>query len=309
MKPIPAEHSLHHQEVLRMATSQPSGIRPVITGMRWMLLIASGLVFIVGIQLVILTEYTDRYFAWTINPPLTAAFLGAGYWASFAMEYLASRKRAWAQARIAVPAVLIFTTLTLIATLLHLDRFHLNHPDLPTRTAAWVWLAVYAIVPPAMAALLVLQLRVPGADPPRQAPLPRWTHAILIVHALLMVPLGAALFLAPQATAPLWIWTLTPLTARAVGAWLLALGVAAAHSSWENDWQRVQIATMSYTIFGIFQLLGLARYPLTVDWSRPQSWIYVLFLLSVLFVGVYGWRQSARMARTDGLSISPATAR
>jgi hypothetical protein len=291
-----------------MVTPQPSGIRPITTGMRWMLLIASGLVFIVGIQLFILSEYTDRFFAWTIKPPLTAAFLGAGYWASFAMEYLASRKRSWAHARIAVPAVLIFTTLTLIATLLHLDRFHLSHPNLLTRAAAWVWLAVYAIVPPAMAVLLVLQLRVPGVDPPRQARLPRWTHAILIDHALVMLPLGAALFLAPQATAGLWMWTLTPLTARAVGAWLLALGVAAAHSSWENDWQRVQIATMSYTIFGTFQLLGLARYSQTVDWSRPQSWFYGLFLLSVLFVGVYGWRQSARMARMGGLPASSATA-
>jgi hypothetical protein len=276
--------------------------------MRWMLLIASGLVFIVGIQLFILTEYTDRYFAWTIKPPLTAAFLGAGYWASFAMEYLASRKRAWAHARIAVPAVLIFTTLTLIATLLHLDRFHLSHPDVMTRTAAWVWLAVYAIVPPVMAVLLVLQMRVPGADPPRTAPLPRWIHAILNFHALIMLPLGAALFLAPQATAPLWPWALTPLTARAVGAWLLALGVAAAHSSRENDWMRVHIATISYTVFGVFQLLGLVRYPEVIDWSRPHAWLYVIFMLSVLVVGLYGWRQSARSTRLQNVPAQTTAA-
>jgi hypothetical protein len=275
--------------------------------MRWMLFIASGLVFIVGIQLFILTEYTDRYFAWTINPPLTAAFLGAGYWASFAMEYLASRKRIWAHARIAVPAVLIFTTLTLIATLLHLDRFHLNDPNLLTRTAAWVWLAVYAIVPPAMAVLLVFQIRVPGGDPPRTSPLPRWLHTILITHALIMFPIGAALFLAPQATLAFWPWTLTPLTARAVGAWLLALGVAAGHSSWENDWMRVHIATLSYTVFGTFQLLALIRYPQVMDWSRPQAWFYCVFLLSVLFVGVYGWRQSVRSTRIGDLPTSQAT--
>ncbi|HEX6290866.1 MAG TPA: hypothetical protein VFZ66_16900 [Herpetosiphonaceae bacterium] len=291
-----------------MKSVQPSGLRPVTQGMRWMLLIASGLVFIVGIQLFILTEYTERYFAWTIKPPLTAAFLGAGYWASFAMEYMASRKRLWAHARIAVPAVLIFTTLTLVATLLHLDRFHLSDPNLLTRVAAWVWLAVYAIVPLTMASLLVLQMRVPGDDPPRTAPLPRWIHAILIVHALVMLPLGAALFLAPQATAPLWPWTLTPLTGRAVGAWLLALGVAAAHSSWENDWQRVHIATISYTVLGGFQLLGLIRYPQVVDWSRPSAWLYVVFLVSVLLVGLYGWRQSARTASTGTLPAQASAA-
>lgn len=288
-----------------MDAPQSSDLRPVTNSMRWMLLIASGLVFTVGIQLYMLTEQTERYFAWTINPPLTAAFLGAGYWASFAMEFLASRKRFWAHARIAVPAVLIFTTLTLIATLLHLDRFHLNDPNLVTRVAAWVWLAVYAIVPPVMAVLLVLQLRVPGYDPPRQAPLPRWIHLILRLHAVVMLPLGAALFLAPQAAAPLWPWMLTPLTARAVGAWLLALGVAAAHSSVENDWQRVHIATISYTVLGFFQLLALARYPQIVDWTMPAAWIYVVFLVSILLVGLYGWRQSARLSRVEAIATAP----
>jgi hypothetical protein len=291
-----------------MESKHASDLRTVTRGMRWMLLVASGLVFTVGIQLYLLTEQTDRYFAWTINPPLTAAFLGAGYWASFAMEYLAGRKRFWAHARIAVPAVLIFTTLTLIATLLHLDRFHLNDPSLVTRSAAWVWLVVYALVPPLMALLLVFQLRVPGADPPRQAPLPRWIHATLLFHAIVMLPLGAALFLAPQTTAPLWPWMLTPLTARAVGAWLLALGVAAAHSSWENDWQRVHIATISYTVLGFFQMLALARYPLILDWSRPQSWLYAGFLTSILLVGIYGWRESGRSARIETITPSPTAA-
>ena len=102
---------------------------------------------IVGIQLFILSEQTDRFFAWTIQNPLTAAFLGGAYWASFAMEFLAARRRVWAYARIAVPAVLIFTGMTLVVTLLHLGQFHLNSPDLITRGVAWAWLIVYAIVP------------------------------------------------------------------------------------------------------------------------------------------------------------------
>ena len=83
-----------------------------------MLLIASGLVFIVGIQLFTFTEQTDRYFAWTVNPPLTAAFLEAAYWGACIMEFTASRQPTWTQARIAVPVVLLFTSLTLVATVL-----------------------------------------------------------------------------------------------------------------------------------------------------------------------------------------------
>ena len=98
----------------------------VLGGMRRMLMIASVLVFISGTQTFVFAERTAELFAWTVNPPITAAFLGAGYWASGVVEFLASRKRVWAEARVAVPAMWLFTLLTTIATLLHLDRFHLD---------------------------------------------------------------------------------------------------------------------------------------------------------------------------------------
>jgi hypothetical protein len=277
-----------------MRSVQQPTVRLTTRGMRLMLLVASGLVFMVGIQLFILTEQTDRFFAWTINVPLTAAFLGAAYWASFVMEFVAARRRTWACARIAVPAVLIFTGLTLVVTLLHLDKFHLSHPEFVTRLAAWAWLIVYVVVPPLMCVLLILQLRAPGGDLPRQVNLPGWIRIVLGIQALVMLPLGAALLVAPETTLGLWPWTLTPLTASAIGAWSLALGIAAAQSIWENDWGRVYVATISYTIFGTLELIALARYPGSVGWDRPQTWVYVLFLISILVVGLYGWRQSAR---------------
>lgn len=277
-----------------MNGTQTPVIRTTTVAIQRMLLIASVLVFIVGIQLFILSEQTDTLFAWTIDPPLSAAFLGAAYWASFAMEFLASRRRVWANARIAVPAVLIFTGLTLVVTLLHLDRFHLASPNIITRGAAWVWLLVYLIVPPLMTLLLFVQLRTPGGDPPRRSPLPSWVCLALAIHAVIMIPLGLALLVAPDATIGIWPWKLTPLVGRAIGAWSLALGIAAAHATWENDWARVQVATMSYIIFGVFELIALARYTGSVDWDRYTAWIYVLFLASVLVVGVYGWHRSSR---------------
>ena len=86
-----------------------------------MLLTASILVFLVGVQLSILTERTQSFIACTIRSPLTAAFLGAAYWSSLSLDLLASRQRIWSRARIAVPAVLAFTGLTLVVSLIHLD--------------------------------------------------------------------------------------------------------------------------------------------------------------------------------------------
>lgn len=275
-----------------MSRPDDAAIRPLTVGMGRMLLVASVLVFTVGIQLFVLTEQTDRYFAWTINPPLTAAFLGAAYWASFLLEFLAARERTWAYARVAVPAVLVFTTLTLVATLLHLDRFHLDS------VFGWVWVAVYAVVPPLMLALLVHQLRAPGRDPARAAPLASWLRLALGLQAALLLLFGAALFVAPLAAAPLWPWMLTPLTGRAVGAWLLGLGVAAAHMARENDYQRDRVALAAYALLGVLELLALARYAGALDWAEPRAWVYLLFLVSVLAVGVAGWR-GASAARAE----------
>lgn len=110
------------------------------------------------------------------------------------LEYLAARELVWADARIAVPAVLVFTTLTSIATLRHLDAFHFgaDNAALP-RAIAWVWLAVYVVVPPLLAWLWWRQARAPLADPPRRYPIPRALRLLLAVQAVVMSGLGALL--------------------------------------------------------------------------------------------------------------------
>jgi hypothetical protein len=77
---------------------------PTIPGMRRLLYVNSVLVLVIGIPLYLLPDQTDRYFAGTIHPPLTAVVLGAGYWASFVLELLSARERLWARTRVAVSA-------------------------------------------------------------------------------------------------------------------------------------------------------------------------------------------------------------
>lgn len=277
------------------------GVRPTTPGMRLMLLVASALVFTIGISLFVLTEQTERFFAWTIASPLTAAFLGAAYWASAVLELMASRERAWCNARIAVPAVLLFTTLTLVVTLLHSDRFHFGAPLLITRVGTWTWLLVYALVPLILGALLVLQLRLPGDDLPRAQPLPPAARWVFVAQAAVMGPLGLALLLAPAAAAPLWPWELTPLTGRAIGAWLTSLAVAAGHVAWENDLRRVRAASAAYTVLAALQLVALARYGGEVRWGGPAAWLYLGFLAAMLALGAYllAGRQRPRVSALE----------
>src|SRR5213079_551358 len=185
-----------------------SVVRPVIEPMRWLLYAASSLVFLAGLQLSLLTEQTDTYFAWTIAPPLTAAFLGAAYWAAVPVELIAARQKIWARARVAVPAIWLFTTLTLVATLLHFGKFHFSSPIASAQGAAWFWLAIYAGVPVAMLIIWMLQLRAPGGDPPRGPPAPMWMRIAVLAQGAGMLAVGVGLFLAPDVVKQMWPWFL-----------------------------------------------------------------------------------------------------
>jgi hypothetical protein len=78
---------------------------------------------------------------------------------------------------------------------------------------------------------------------------------------------------------------LTPLTGRAVGAWVFSIGVAAAHSVRENDLIRMRPAALSYLALGVLELIAMARYRNTVLWEEPQTVVYVVFLAGMLVVG------------------------
>ena len=112
------------------------------------------------------------------------------------------------------------------------------------------------------------------------------------------LPLGIALLLAPTQTAPLWPWPLTVLTAQAIGAWLVGIGLGAALGAWEGDWRRLLAASPTYVAFGALGLLAMVRDAGAVSWTSLSAWILVAVLASMLVGGIHAWRQG-RLAR-DG---------
>jgi len=260
----------------------------VTRGMRRMLWVAAGLVLIQGSILLAFHNNTARYFSWTIAVPVTAAFLGAGYLSAAVLEAAGARQSSWQRARIAVPGVLAFTTLTLAVTLVHLSKFHLSAASVLTRTLTWGWLAIYVGVPPVLAFLWWRQTRaVPGTAPagPRLQPVVR---AALGVQGALMLTLGAALLAAPVQAARLWPWPLTALTGQATGAWLVGLGIIASQS-WHADRREVvAIVFPAITLYAALQLAVLAGFAPAMHWDQAPVWCYLLFLASLLAVGMAG---------------------
>ena len=263
---------------------------------RIMLFVAGLLVFAVGISLYLFTEQTDRYFAWTVSSLLTAAFLGGSYWSAAVLEFLSSREQLWVNSRPSIPAVTLFTFLTLLITLVHIDKFHFDAPLFITRAGTWFWLIVYASVPIILTVLFILQVRAPGEDAPRAHPLTDWSRTLLILFAAIFLILGTGLLIAPVAMAPIWPWPLSALTGRAVGAWLIGIGTATGQAAWENDLLRVRAVMASLIAYTFFQILALMRYSSEVSWSSPSSWFYVLSLLLLGRIGIHELLRSQAIA-------------
>lgn len=270
------------------AEDEPQPIRTVAPLMRVALGVGAFLVFLAGVQLFLLTERTEHWFAWTIAVPLTAAFLGAFYWTSIPLAALSARRRYWTDARVAIPGVFAFLILTLITSLLHLGKFHLHDTDHVARGAAWLWLLIYAGDPVLLAVAWVRQARAQGTDAPRKAPVPTWYLVGLGAQAAVVLGVGFSMFAAPTSVARLWPWTVTPLTARAVSSWLIGLGLVLVSAILERDWRRIQPATTAYVVLGVLQLVAIARYPHAIDWGRPVAWIYVATVGAVLATGAVG---------------------
>jgi len=279
-------HSLYPQESIRMTITKTAS-QGLTLYFRFVLFgLVLPLLFIAGVQLFILSEQTKTYFAWTFVSPLSAAFMGAGYWSAMLHAYTGARGKAWANVRTSIPAALTATTLLTITTFIHLDKFHFDSPLLITRFVTWVWILVYVTVPFILFAAWFIQTRLPGADVKGRNPLRAWMRggfAILAVFALLC---GLGLFIGPTAMSAVWPWDISPLAGRAISSWLTAFGMACAALAFENDIKHGAGTASSLFAFCILQLIVLARYSSAIDWGKPLSMAYTLFLaLGILISG------------------------
>jgi hypothetical protein len=275
--------------------SAEAQVKPVILGMRLNFLIGSILPFLAGLSLFIGTSDTSSTGAWTIKSEISAAALGAAYWAGFAIVFLAGFERVWAKARIAFYVAFLFTCLGFLSTALDLDLFHTDSGSVGTQLLTIVWLLPYAAGPVLMGTLLYFQRRAPGGDPPREAALPGWLRGAVGVQGVALALAGIALFIAPvDVSDAIWPWKMAALAGRVMGAWLLALAFGAALVLRENDWARSRGACITYTLFGVLEIIVLLRYSDAVDFGDVRTLVYLVFLASIVAVGGYGVRESSR---------------
>ena len=224
--------------------------------------------------------------------------MGAAYWAACVLLSWAAQQRAWVRARMALPPVLTIAVMLLAATLIHLDRFH---HDLYGR----FWVGVDFIVSPLLVYLIWVQTRGPQAAVAVARPVPAWLPLALVVQASALLIFGVLLFADPEGLESIWLWPVTPLTGRAIGAFLCGFGVAAWFAVRENNLDRLYGPALAW---GARSARAGRRRPARRRPHRERPGDRALSRLLRLGTRPRRIRHAGGTSRLTGLSARPAPA-
>jgi hypothetical protein len=122
---------------------------------------------------------------------------------------------------------------------------------------------------------------------------------LIAVEGVVLLAAGAVLFAGGltvhhhvETVTSSWPWEITPLSSQVTGAWLPALGVAAALVLRERDLARLSVAAVTHTAVGVLQLVVVAWHLPQLATGGPWLWVHVAVLVAVTGTGAWGVRAS-----------------
>jgi hypothetical protein len=255
------------------------GPRQTSRAMRVVLYVLTGLTFFAGTQLFVLAEHTETFFSWPIDPAMTAAFVGAGFWSASVISFWAARQPVWRHTRIPIPTILAVAFLLLVATLDHLETFE--------GLLGLAWIEVYAAFLPIMIAVVAMQLARPGHDTRSGEPLPRALRGLSTAIAVALVPLGLLLFADPESASSLWPWELTELSGKAIGTWLTGIGIIHGVVAIADERSALPGNALADLVLGACSLLALARFGGDVELGDAGAPVFLAIVVSTLAAGAW----------------------
>lgn len=224
---------------------------------------------------------TQRTFAWTINPTMTAMVLASAYLGgAFFFTWVVFVEKRWHAVKIGFLAVALFATLLGIATILHWDRFNHDH------VAFWTWAVLYFTTPFLIMGAWLANQRTgtsPNLEDRLLGPVAR---RVIIFTGLLALMTGLAMLLAPAVVIPLWPWALSPLTCRVVGA-VLALGSAGFWVMNDSRWTTFRLMLQVEILMLALIIIAAVRAGPEFEPGRLLTWIFGVGIVAVLLGSVW----------------------
>lgn len=236
----------------------------------------------------------DTDYAWPIRPPVSAAFLGAGYIAGLVVALggvlLA---RSWRSIRLVFPGVIALAVVLILATLIHRDRFDWDYP------LTWGWTVVYATIPPGFGGFWWLQER--RQPELRAEPGVELMRAFALVLGAGLTLLALVMFFLPDAMVDRWPWAISPLLSRAFAAWYALFGVILLDIALTARQAR-ELVIPSAAILASALLLLLLPLRFSGEMDSGQAAYWLILALHLLLAAGAAWMlaSSYRQMRQGG---------
>jgi hypothetical protein len=237
-------------------------------------------------------------YAWLIRPPVSAAFMGAGYLSGVLATAMAIFvARYWRSVWVLIWPFFVIGLVELLATILHADRFKWDY------WLTWVWTAVYILIPPSVVLLWVLQQRASPTRPPQDVRL----MPLRLVSGLLggiVCLFGLLLFLTPETFISNWPWQLTPLLGRAFSAWYLQMGVTLLFAA--ANLRQPHEALIPYSWLAAINALYLllpVLYAGSMNMGSFGYWPWLLLHVALFVVGLWATLQSYSLMKVTGQRV------
>jgi hypothetical protein len=93
-----------------------------------------------------------------------------------------------------------------------------------------------------------------------------------------------------------------------IGAWLIAFGVAVALVIRERDLATQLVSAVTYTAFGVLEIVALIWHWPQVYATSPWLWGYVALLVAIVASGGYGWWAAVRAGTDHPAAVRRSTA-
>lgn len=257
---------------------------PVPSFLRLVTGIECCVVFTAAFLLFFLPDFAETVWAWSI-PPFNARFVGAIYFAAYIPLILFWLHPRWTPGRLVLWLIFVFTSLIMVAMLIHWDSFLWERP------ATYIVFWPLYIFLPVNSAIFLYQSR--GVEISNAADLSRSWQIILKAFALLTGAYGLALLFIPELLTRFWPWNVDAFHARiyasafvtpAVGAWIVASRRSAA--------SEILIIGLNLLAGGILPILGILMANTSVpperqiDFNNPGTWVFLLIFLMTGIMGI-----------------------
>jgi len=189
----------------------------------------------------------DKAIPWLV-PPLHARFLGAMYLSGAAFMIGCILARTYAEARVTVRMIAIWTGMLFVVSLFYLGEFDYS------LTQVWVWFGAYLIYP--LIALWLMWLDRAPRETIAVPDLPAWVRGYLVGQGIVVTVLALFLLLVPDIMVNVWPWKITRLLAQLYSAPFLSYGLGSLMLSRQQTWPEVRVAVIAIFVFAVAVLLA-----------------------------------------------------